>query len=145
MEYLVSHRTRPSTAPHEATHRLLIPNARKTVQSFGVTYSSPPGRCVSAEPGGTFFRKGERAGQTVGQLAAQATRYVTQGMRGELVLRGQLPFRTFGMRHVRNQKECQGVVAPSGSVPLVPVRNSAGLFAHRIVTGQAILIRALLH
>jgi hypothetical protein len=35
-------RIRPSTAPHEATHRNSIPNARIAVQSLGVHYSSPP-------------------------------------------------------------------------------------------------------
>ncbi len=71
---------------------LLIPIAERTVQSFGVTYSSPPGKRVSAGPGGVFSRKARRSRQTVRKLAAQATRLVTQDAKGELVLRGQLPF-----------------------------------------------------
>jgi hypothetical protein len=40
-----------------------------------------------------FSRKEGRSGQTVGKLAAQATRQVIQVAKGESVLRDQLPFR----------------------------------------------------
>jgi hypothetical protein len=60
-------RTRQSTVS-------LIPRARGTVQSFGVTYSSPPGRFARANTAGMLSRKGKCAGQTIGRLAAQAIR-----------------------------------------------------------------------
>ena len=86
------------TTPQEAAHRFLIPKARKAVRSFGVTYRSPPVRRVRVEPVWRVPRKGKRSRQTVGKLAAQATRQVTQETKRGVGPSGLTPLRAWCVR-----------------------------------------------